>query len=75
MSVRIEFETTTMPDSRDCKQINPTCSLVEQAIVLAGTYNEMLVQADEVNLRIHLWRESLESCRADSDSTSCTSIQ
>jgi hypothetical protein len=50
------------------------CSLVKQAILLEKNYKEMLLQGDEVNLRIQLWRGAMEICKAESEGVSCTRI-
>jgi hypothetical protein len=49
-------------------------TLVEQAVVLEKNYKEMLVQGDEVELRVSLWRDALEVCKINSKSMSCPRI-
>jgi hypothetical protein len=46
------------------------CALVKQAIVLETNYREMLLQGDEVDLRIKLWRDAIEICKIGSKSVS-----
>jgi hypothetical protein len=43
------------------------CSLVEQAIVLEQNYKEMLLQGDELDLHIQIWRDALKTCKAESE--------
>jgi hypothetical protein len=61
-----------MPDRSNNKQVDSTiCSLVEQAIALENDYKEMLLQCDEVDLRIKLWRDSINICKIDTKGMPC----
>jgi hypothetical protein len=51
------------------------CSIVKQAILLEENYNDMLLQGDEVDLRIQLWRDTIDICKTDPKRTSCICIQ
>jgi hypothetical protein len=50
------------------------CSVVEQAIAHEHCYKGMLLQGDDVDIRIELWREGIEICKMDFTSKSCTHI-
>jgi hypothetical protein len=52
--------------SEDNQYDSPVCSLVRQAIMLEKNYKEMLLQSDEVDLRIKLWRDAIEICKIKS---------
>jgi hypothetical protein len=47
----------------DTQQCLTACDLVERAVKLEENYKQMLLQDDEVNLRIQLWRKALEICK------------
>jgi hypothetical protein len=65
-----------MSDTFEDVQLDPAiCSLVRQAIVLAQNYKEMLLQGDEVDLRIRLWRDALEICNVHCKGLSCIYTQ
>jgi hypothetical protein len=66
-------------DSRSTKMSDPSddncpdftvCVLVKQAIVLEKNYKEMLLQGNEVNLRVKLWTDAIEICKMNSKSMS-----
>jgi hypothetical protein len=40
------------------------CGHVKQAIVLEKNYKEILLQGDEINLRIKLWRDAIDICKS-----------
>jgi hypothetical protein len=42
---------------------------IEQATSLEMAYKEMLLQGDEVDQRIQLWREAIEFCNRDPECT------
>jgi hypothetical protein len=51
------------------------CALVKHAIVLEKDYKEMLHQGDEVDLRVQLWRDAIEICKGNSESTSLILVE
>jgi hypothetical protein len=57
------------PSDDNCPD-STICALVKQAIVLEKNYKEMLLQGDEVDLRIKLWRDAIEICENNSESMS-----
>jgi hypothetical protein len=58
---------TNMPDISDGNRVDYTiCSLVADAITLEKNYKEMLLQGDEVDRRIKLWRDVINICMVDS---------
>jgi hypothetical protein len=66
---------TKMPDTFDENHPDSTvCLLVKRAIVLADSYEETLLQGDEVDFRIKLWRDAIDTCKVDSQSMSRTFI-
>jgi hypothetical protein len=54
------------PSDDNCPN-SPICVLVKQAILLANNYQEMLLQSDEVDLRIKLWRDAIDICEINSE--------
>jgi hypothetical protein len=64
-----------MPDSFDSNWLDSTvCLLVKQAIVLDKNYKEMLIQSDEVDIRIKLWRDAIRICKLEHNSMSFSPI-
>jgi hypothetical protein len=62
-----------MPDNYDDNECNLTiCSLIRQAITLEENYEEILLQSDEVDLRINLWKYSINICKIDDKGMPCT---
>jgi hypothetical protein len=60
-----------VPDPSDSSWLSSALhSLVEQAIMLEKSYKEMLIQGDEVDRRVQLWREAIAICKINSESTS-----
>jgi hypothetical protein len=51
------------PDS-----VSTILSLVDQGIALEQNYKGMLLQGDEVDQRIQLWRDAFKTCVANSES-------
>jgi hypothetical protein len=52
------------------KRDSDICRIVEEAIVLEQSYKELLLQGDEVNQRIRLWRDAIELCKTNHICTS-----
>jgi hypothetical protein len=64
-----------MLDPSDSNSLESTIYvLVKQAIVLENNYREMLLQGNEVDLRVNLWRKVIEICKSDSEGMSFMSI-
>jgi hypothetical protein len=42
------------------------CSIVKQAGILEEDYKEMLLQGNEVDIRIKLWEDAIEICKIES---------
>jgi hypothetical protein len=42
-------------------------SLTEQAVALENSYKERLLQKEEIDQRIQLWRDTLEICETHSE--------
>jgi hypothetical protein len=62
---------TAMLDPSDDNRLHSTiCSIAKKAIVLEKDYKGMLVQGDEVDLRIELWKDAVELNKIDSKSRS-----
>jgi hypothetical protein len=55
----------------DTRLVSIIYSLVEQAIILENNYKEMLLQGEEVDQRIRLWKAALEICKNERESKSC----
>jgi hypothetical protein len=71
----IDFNNKKMADSsKDNCLDSIVCALVKQAILLQKGYKEMLLQRDEVDLRVMLWTHAIEICNIDSRGTSLTHI-
>jgi hypothetical protein len=59
-----------MRDPSDDNQLNSSIYLLtKQAILFEENYKEMLLQGDEVDLRIQLWKDAIEICKVDTEST------
>jgi hypothetical protein len=58
-----------MSDGFEPNQLELTlCSLVGEAIALEKNYKGMLMQGDEVDHRIQLWRDAVEICKIEPES-------
>jgi hypothetical protein len=59
-----------MSDPSDDNYLDSTiCVLVKRAILLEKSYQEMLHQGDEVDLRVKLWRDAIDMSKINSEST------
>jgi hypothetical protein len=57
-----------MSDPADVNSLDATIySLVKEAIVLENYYKDMILQGDEVDRRIQLWRDAVEICKAETE--------
>jgi hypothetical protein len=64
-----------MPDLFDDNLLDSAVySLVKQAIGLETNYKEMLLQGDEVDIRIKLWRKVIDICKTEFKGRSCMPI-
>jgi hypothetical protein len=59
--------------SDDPQPKSTACSHVEEAIILKKNYKGMLLQGDEVDHRIQLWRDAIQICKVDRMHSECTS--
>jgi hypothetical protein len=58
-----------MLDPSDDNRLHSTiCSIAKKAILLERDYKGMLLQGDEVDLRIELWRDAVELSKIASKS-------
>jgi hypothetical protein len=64
----IDSKSIKMVDSSDDNVDLDTRFVARQALVLEMNYKEMIIQGDEVDLRIKLWRDAIEICKRNSNS-------
>jgi hypothetical protein len=71
IQLHLHIETTDMVHPSDDNHTDMVIrSFGEQAVTLEKNYKEMLLQNDEVDRRIQLWRDVIEICKVESKSTS-----